>query len=246
MSWSAAVEIDVAHWDNPELAVLDLQVHPAHRTDDTVAEELLRQALDAVRASGRTNVLGEAWQQSWLAGFWERQGWPVASRAAQRRIVLAGLDRARLDAQLAAAEQASAAYDIEVLDWPTPEPLMEGLLDLHRAMNDAPLDDLEIADDVWTVPRLVASEASLTAREARVHRLVARRRSDGVLGGYTVFVVHVDRPDASATRTTPASSASTAGTDSGCGSRPRCCSGWRRWSRSWRRSTPGTPSRTRT
>ena len=71
---------------------------------------------------------------------------------------------------------------------------MEGLLDLHRAMNDAPLDDLEIADDVWTVPRLVASEASLTARGARVHRLVARRRSDGVLGGFTVFVVHVDHP----------------------------------------------------
>ena len=39
-----SVEIDVAHWDNPELAVLDLQVHPAYRADDTVAEELLRQA----------------------------------------------------------------------------------------------------------------------------------------------------------------------------------------------------------
>ena len=26
---------------------------------------------------------------------------------------------------------------------------MPGMLDLHRAMNDAPIDDLEIEDEVW-------------------------------------------------------------------------------------------------
>ncbi len=188
------VEVDITHWDNPDLSELELSVHPAHRTDDAVADVLLRTALEAVRASGRTNMVANAWRDSWLAGFWQRQGWPVVSRAAQRRIVLADLDRDRVDGLLASAEQASEAYDIDVLPWPTPEHLVEGLLDVHRAMNDAPLDDLEIADDVWTVPRLVASEAAFSEREIRMHRLIARRRADGVVGGYTVLMVDEAQP----------------------------------------------------
>ena len=186
--------VEFAHWDNPDVAAMDLLVHPRARADDTVADSLLQQMVEACHAGGRKQGITDAWRDSWLGAYWERRGWPVASRAAQRRIVLADLDRAGVDRLLTAAEAASPDYDLEVVPLPTPAALVDGLLDVHRAMNDAPLDDLALDDDEWSVERLVASETALANRELRVHRLVARRRADGVVGGYTVVIVDPAAP----------------------------------------------------
>ncbi len=188
-------EVSYGHWDNPDVAAIFLHVLPSSRADDSVADALRQRATEIARADGRTKGLSDSWRDSWLAGYWERTGWPVASRAAQRRLDMATLDLDRLGHQLAEAERTSEAYDVVELPTPTPEDLVEGLLDVHRAMNDAPLDDLEIEDDEWSPERLVASEASLAGRGLRVHRLMARRRSDGVLAGYTVVLVDPETPE---------------------------------------------------
>lgn len=193
-STAGFAELHFEHWDNPDLALLFLHVHPSCRDDDGVAEAMTTSGLEAVRAGGRTSVLSHAWRDSWLAGYWERQGWPMAISSAQRRLVLADLDRERLAELLAEAELASPAYDVDDLPSPTPPDLVGGLLEVHRAMNDAPLDDLAVEDDQWTPQRLAASEAALAVRGLRVHRLLARRRCDGVLAGYTVVVVDPESP----------------------------------------------------
>lgn len=189
-----AAEVFLPYWDNRHVAVLDLQADPADRADDVVADALLAAASHSVRQAGRTSIVSDGWRDSWIAGYWSRQGWPAVSQAAQRRLVTADLDRSRVAELRAEAEARSPGYDVELLPLPTPDSLVDGLLGVHLAMNDAPLDDLQLDDDEWSVERLRTSEAALTARELRVHRMVARRRDDGELAGYTVVIVDEDRP----------------------------------------------------
>jgi hypothetical protein len=183
------------HWDNPDLADLDLVVHPEARGDDVVTDALVAGALDACRTDGRTSIVSGAWTGSWLAAYWERRGWPVASRAAQRRLVVADIDPAVLDQLEAEAAPASAGYDIEVLPFPAPAELAQPMLDVHLAMNDAPLDQLRVEDDAWSLERLRASEETTAAREVRLHTLIARRRADGAIGGFTEVVVDPLQPE---------------------------------------------------
>ena len=80
------------------------------------------------------------------------------------------------------------------LDVSAPNELIPGLIELHLAMNDAPLDDLELEADVWNEKRLRAYETAMAHRNIRLVRLLARRRSDGVLGGHTVLALEDGRP----------------------------------------------------
>ena len=186
-------EVHVSAWDNPTLAILDLQTAPAHRGRG-VGDALLDAAVAHARDGGRTSLLGDAWVGSHRARFWERHGWPVASVAAQRRLVLADLDHEHLSRLLAEAEAASPDYEVVELPSPAPDEMVPGLVGLHTVMNDAPLDDLDIEDDVWSVERLRAFEQALPQRGMRTHALLARRRDDGALAGYTDVVVEEDRP----------------------------------------------------
>ncbi len=186
-------ELHVSRWDNPAHLYIELQVHPEHR-DRGVDDALLARVVTWARAAGRSQLMGDAWVDSPAASFWERQGFTVGSRSAHRRLVLGDLDQPRLAELLAGAEAASDDYELVALPNTAPEAMVPGLLGLHSAMNDAPLDDLVLDDDEWPVARLRAYEQAMTARRFRLHRLVARRRSDGELGGHTVVVVEDDRP----------------------------------------------------
>ncbi len=190
---AAYAEIELPRWDNQHLAAVGLQTHPGQRGIG-FGSALLAEALHIIDEAGRTLLLSDAWADSHRARFWERRGVEGASRAAQRRLVTAELDWAHLDRLLADSEAASAAYEIVPLPMPAPDELIPGLLDLHRAMNDAPLDDLDIEDDVWTDERLRGYELAMTHRGIRLQRLLARRLSDGALGGHTVVAVEDERP----------------------------------------------------
>ena len=91
--------------------------------------------------------------------------------------------------------EASPGYDVVEVPNPAPDDLMPGLLDLHRAMNDAPIDDLEIEDEVWDVDRLRAYEQAMTNRgHRRSSRLVAVRRVTACSEGITVMTIEDERP----------------------------------------------------
>jgi hypothetical protein len=150
--------------------------------------------LSTSRSAGRLLVLAGAWAGSHREGFWRRHGFTLALRGVQRRLVVADLDWPTLGGLY--DQSAAASPDYDVLDLPTPAPpeIVAELLDLHRAMNDAPLDDLALDDEVWTEERLRSYEQAMTRRGIRLHRLLARRRSDGRLGGHTIVAVEHERP----------------------------------------------------
>jgi GNAT superfamily N-acetyltransferase len=187
-------ELDWPTWDNTELNWYDLLVHP-DSDHATVADALLEAAEPLVREAGRSKRMGGAWVGSARERYWRSRGFEAASRSAQRRLYPDKLDWPALDALHARSLEASQDYDVIALPAPTPDEYMQRYLDLHLAMNDAPLDDLEIEDEVWTIERHRRHEEALTKRKLRTLTLAAIRRSDGVLGGHTVVVIELDRPD---------------------------------------------------
>jgi GNAT superfamily N-acetyltransferase len=186
-------EVHVSAWDNPHLASVELDTHPEIRGQD-IDDLLYKAVVDKVSFLGRTLLISDAWVGSHREAFWLRHGFAVASRDAQRRLVTADLDWHKLDALHDKSVAASQDYDIVALPMPAPADLMPGLLELQRAMNDAPIDDLDLEDDVWSEERLRRYEQAMTARKIRLHRLFARRRSDGQLGGQTVVALDIERP----------------------------------------------------
>jgi len=201
-------EIGISHWDNPDLAFIDLEVHPEHRGRGLGAA-LFRQVELTTGEIGRNRVLADAWLDSPRQAFWERRGFTLGMVAAQRRLRVADLvwadldradldradlDRAGLDNLLAQAETASSDYELVDLPNPAPPDLVPDLLAVHTAINDSPLDDLVLEDDAWPAERVRAYEQAMTARGCRLHRLLAKRRSDGAPAGQTVVVVDGDRP----------------------------------------------------
>ncbi len=190
---AGSAEMQVAHWDNPEHASIELEVHPEHRGRG-VASTLYARVEERARAAGRSRLMADAWLGSAQQDFWERHGFTVGMVAAQRRLFMADLDPVHANGLLATAEAASSDYELVDLPNPAPEDVVPGMLDLHTAMNDSPLDDLVLDADQWPVERFRGYERAMSARGFRLHRLLARRRSDGVLGGHTVVVTEQDRP----------------------------------------------------
>ena len=117
-----SVEIDVAHWDNPELwpsstCRCTLPIAPTTPSPRSCCD---RPWTRYAPAAAPTSSARPGSRAGWPASGSDRAG-----RSPPRRPAADHGRRSRphpLDAQLAAAEQASTAYDIEVLPWPTPGP----------------------------------------------------------------------------------------------------------------------------
>jgi len=187
------VYVELPRHDNLDLGVLGVECHPDER-GGPLPDQLLAEGLDGLRAAGRTGVLVDAWSDGFWSDFYVRAGFEVGLRSAHRRLWMSRLDWPTLDQLHAESLERSAGYDVVEVPIPAPDDLMAGLVGLHVAMNDAPNDDLDIEDEVWDVARARAFEQCMLNRGFDVVRLVAVRRSDGVLGGFTVMVLEDERP----------------------------------------------------
>jgi GNAT superfamily N-acetyltransferase len=186
-------QIELGYWDNTSTAFVELDVHPDHRGRG-VEDCLLEATYDVMRANDRNLIIASAWRDSPLAGFLVSHGFEIASHAAQRRLLMSELDWTTLDQLHAMSLEKSAAYDIVELPQPAPADMIADMLDLHRAINDAPLDDLQIEDEEWSTERVRGYEQAMTSRGIRLIRLVAVRREDGEFGGHTVMAIEDERP----------------------------------------------------
>ena len=89
----------------------------------------------------------------------------------------------------------AVATDYELVRWRAsaggPAPQVAGIT---AAINDAPIDDLDIEDEVFTADRIRDYE---TPRQSghRLWRIIARHRRTGEAAGHTAVVVHTERPE---------------------------------------------------
>jgi GNAT superfamily N-acetyltransferase len=182
-----------SEWDNTDLAWLDVVVHPDHRRRG-VGRALLTHLLDLAREAGRTKVGIDGWDTPSTAAFALAHGFGKKSQAVNRRQYLAEVDRALVAKLDAEAADASRDYELLRITGPVPEDILGDVAVMTAAINDAPLDELDLEDEVFPPERIRAYENATIARGERLHRLLVRHRTSGELAGHTIVAVEQERP----------------------------------------------------
>jgi GNAT superfamily N-acetyltransferase len=132
--------------DNQHLALSRVLVRPDHRRHG-LGTALLRAAIAAAAADGRSTVLIEADDDSPGEAFCRARGLRAVSRERLSLLRLAEVDWADAEA-LAAAPH--AGYRLVRWTDRCPDELVEQYAVAKTAMNDAPIDDADIANQVFT------------------------------------------------------------------------------------------------
>jgi GNAT superfamily N-acetyltransferase len=188
-----AAELWLPRWDNRHLAIVEPITAPGHRGRG-VGSALLDALLAAAKDAGRTLAVGDAWAGSAAESFVANRGFSTASTDVQRRLDLTSLDRTHVDDLHAEALGKAAGYELVRVVGAAPDSMVEGLVDLFAAINDAPLEDLQIEDEVFSAERLREFDVAQTAMGRRMYRLLARHAGSGGWAGHTIVTVDDDLP----------------------------------------------------
>jgi GNAT superfamily N-acetyltransferase len=189
----ATATYETTTYDNLHVAWLGMDVHPDHRRRGH-GSAVLAFLMDRARADGKTSVGMDSWDMPGPRAFAAGHGFDPKLVSVNRRQHLANVDRGGLDALYDDALAAAADYELVHRVGPTPEEELPALAEMSAAINDAPLDDLDIEDEAYPPERIAAYETAQTARGHVLHRVIARHRATGELAGHTVVAVDTHRP----------------------------------------------------
>jgi RimJ/RimL family protein N-acetyltransferase len=112
----------------------------------------------------------------------------------KRRQDIMTLDWGALDHDYGVAAAGAPDYELLRMFGPTPDELLDAVAAMAEAINDAPIDALEVEDEVISPERIRAFERGQQERYRRVYRVVARHRSSGQLAGHTMASIDRDHP----------------------------------------------------
>ncbi|MEV8372712.1 GNAT family N-acetyltransferase [Kribbella sp. NPDC056861] len=180
-------------YDNTHLAWIEVEVHPDHRGRG-IGSELVRYGEQVARELGRTSIGIGAWDLPKADAFIKRHGFEQKAIEVNRRQDIATLDWATVQKLYDEAVLASAEYELVKLTGELPDDMLEGMIAVTASINDAPKDDLDIEDDVFTAERLRAYEESRRGHNQTVYRVIARHRTTGELAGHSLVTVERERP----------------------------------------------------
>ena len=183
----------VSPWDNQHLAWVTVLIHPAHRRQGH-GSAVLETFLDRARSEGRRTLGTDGMESPGLLAFAERLGLEAASRAVSRRLLVDEIDWAVVEALHKEAAGHSTSYDLERTLGPSRPSALAELATITAAINDAPNDDLDFEDEVFTAERVARYEGAQTARGHLLHRIVARHSETGQLAGQSIVIVDQARP----------------------------------------------------
>ena len=187
------LEVYLPERDNRHVAMVGVTVHPSVRRQG-LGRGLFEAALDLAREGGRTTVWAEWFDGDGSRAFAGRLGLEPAIVSVNRRQVMHDVDLVDIGTVVADASEHADDYELIRLTGPVADELMDQMVVLVSAINDAPTDDLEFEDEVFSPERLQAFDAAQVAKGNRLYRLVARHRRTGVLAGHTIVAVDEDRP----------------------------------------------------
>jgi hypothetical protein len=137
----------------------------------------------------------DGWDSEATRCFAKRHGLGLKQHEVNRRHFLAEVDWGRLDRLHAEAAPHGAAYELVRAPRRTPDDALPAMAAMVTGINDAPLDELDIEDEVFSPARVRAYEQASAARGVLLHRVVARHRETGDLAGHTVVGVDEERPE---------------------------------------------------
>ena len=181
-------------YDNPDLAWQWLAIAPEHRRRGH-GTTLVAQAAEVCRGLGRTLLGADGWDSDRTRRFAGTVGFEQRSQAICRRQFPRELTADQIDGWQAEARAHAGGYELERWVGYSPADMLAPLADLTAAINDSPIDDLEVEDEVYTPERVLAYERAQLEGGFRLRRIVARERCTGALAGHTVVTVDEERPD---------------------------------------------------
>jgi len=162
-------------------------------TDDNTAVAILAELLRRARADGRTSVIAWGDHTPHAHDFWTGLGAELRYTEQESR-----LEMAAVNPKLMAQWIEAGPSDLQLVHWSRhcPEDWIDALVATANAMNDAPTDDLDMAD---TVVDAAMVRAEIEARNARglEFRGVLAVTADGEAAGTTEVFVNRHRPAAS-------------------------------------------------
>ena len=171
--------------DNLNLAGVEIT-----RTEDDTAAAILAELLRRARADGRTSVIAWGDHTPHAHDFWTGLGAELRYTEQESR-----LDMAAVNPELMAQWIGDGPSDLQLVHWSRhcPEDWIDALVATANAMNDAPTDDLDMAD---TVVDAAMVRAEIEARNARglEFRGVLAVTADGEAAGTTEVFVNRHRP----------------------------------------------------
>ena len=190
----AVAEMDLVEWDNRDATWVSMNVHPEHRRrghGSALLEHLLRLA----DADGRPKLGVSGWETPACEAFAAGRGLRLASQEVHRVLSPGELPSGFADEAYAEAAPFARDYELLHLSGRTPHELLPVVADLAAAINDAPVDDLDIEDEVFPVQRVRDYETATIDSGHRLYRVLARHRATGQAAGHTVVAVDTERPE---------------------------------------------------
>jgi GNAT superfamily N-acetyltransferase len=188
------LEIHTSEWDNTNLAWLRVIVRPDLRRQGH-GSALLEFGMTRAGELGRHSIGGDGLDLPHIVGFARAHGFERRASEINRRQYLDRVDRDVVGKLRDEAARAASGYELVRIVGRSPDDLLEPIAAMTAAINDAPTDDLDIEDEVFTAERIAGHENSMLGRGQRLYRLVARHRSTGELAGHTVVAVERERPE---------------------------------------------------
>ncbi len=192
--WVARTDGDEIGWaladlpwrDNLGMAGVRGAVHPDHRNAG-VGARLLDEAVAFAAGQGRGALHSGAFVGTDGPPFLEHRGFTSEGQHvyAIRRLDLHAGSWDRLYEEAASA---AADYELVHVVGPTPDALLDAMVGLHDALNDAPLDE-GTEPWVWDADRVRAYDDRMTKRRQTTYRVLARHVPTGGWAGMSLLCV---------------------------------------------------------
>jgi GNAT superfamily N-acetyltransferase len=187
------LEVSLPKWDNKHLGGVHVIVDPLLRRRG-MGKFLADAGVRHVIRAGRRLVTAFTNDDEASAALCRSFGLKPAFEAIERRQDLLEVDWDRVDREYANAQVYAADYELLRFGARTPEEIMPQVIDMVAAINDAPTDDLDIEDEVFSPERIRAFEDAMIARGQRWRRVIARHTGTGELAGHTNVGVAIEMP----------------------------------------------------
>lgn len=176
--------------DRANASLAGVEITPA---DDATSAAVLAELLRRAAVEGRSSVIALGDHRPEAHDFWTGLG--AELRYTEQE---SSLDVAAVDPELMAQWVAAAPTDLELVHWARrcDDEWIHALVATANAMNDAPTDDLEVADTVVDAA-MVRAEIEVRAARGLEFQGVIAVTADGEAAGATEVFVNRHRPAAS-------------------------------------------------